>query len=61
MKTPVLIMGLLLLAMLVPPAGHSAHHRHRYPVSTRSQKLLPLRVVRTPAVAQQHRQVHAVR
>lgn len=64
MKMPLLMLGLLLLALLLPPAGHSAHHRHQPPErgqAARPPRLLPLRVVRTPAVAQQHRLVRAVK
>ncbi len=62
MKTPALLAGLFLLLLLMPPAGHSAHHRHHYPVGSRlgrgnRQRLLPLRVLRTPAVAEQRRRV----
>ena len=64
MKTLVLTLSLLLLMLLLPPAGHSAHHRHHYPVGTRGSgsrlRLLPLRVVRSPAVAEQHRLVQTV-
>ncbi|QKG56013.1 hypothetical protein GKZ68_04775 [Hymenobacter sp. BRD128] len=65
MKTPLLLLGFLLLALLLAPAGHGAHHRHRYPATHQraphTPQLLPLRVVRTPAVEQQHRQVRAVK
>lgn len=62
MKTLLLVVSLLALVLVWPPAGHSAHHRHHhYPVSCAPARLLPLRVVRTPAVAQQHRLVQAVR
>jgi len=64
MKTLVLIGGVLLLALLVSPAGHGAHHRHPCDVryrAARAPQLLPLRVVRTPAVARQPRRVQAVR
>ncbi|MDJ0365208.1 hypothetical protein QMK33_08590 [Hymenobacter sp. H14-R3] len=62
MKRLMLLVSLLLLLLVLPPAGHSAHHRrHHYPVSCGTARLLPLRVVRTPAVAQQHRLVRAVR
>jgi len=65
MKTLVLIASLSLLIMLHPPAGHSAHHRHHYPVTSRlvrgnRLRLLPLRVLRTPAVAEQYRLVREV-
>jgi len=61
MKTPLLLLGLLLL-LLLAPAGHSAHHQHAVVSGhpPRRPRLLPLRVVRTPAVAQQHREVRAV-
>ncbi|GAA4497519.1 hypothetical protein GCM10023172_12610 [Hymenobacter ginsengisoli] len=60
---PLFLLGLLLLALLLAPAGHGAHHRHGYPAGYQHAppQLLPLRVVRTPAVAQQHRQVKAVK
>jgi hypothetical protein len=64
MKTPVILGGLLLLAVLLPPAGHGAHHPHHCLVrgdAPRPPQLLPPRIVRTPAVARQHRQVRAVR
>lgn len=65
MKMPLFLLGLLLLALLLAPAGHGAHHRHRYPAgyqhAPHPPQLRPLRVVRTPAVAQQHRQVKAVK
>ncbi|AMR26697.1 hypothetical protein A0257_05965 [Hymenobacter psoromatis] len=66
MKTRVLIwsLSLLLLMLLMPPAGHSAHYRQSYLAGARSRssrlRLLPLRVVRTPAVAEQHRLVQTV-
>jgi hypothetical protein len=64
MKLLLLVLSLLLLALLVAPAGHGAHHP---PPATPSGKLAdtqrprPLRVVRSPAVARQHRLVRAVR
>jgi hypothetical protein len=64
MKTPVILGGLLLLAVLLPPAGHGAHHPHYCLVHgyvPRPPHLLPPRIVRPPAVARQHRQVRAVR
>ncbi|WP_460583608.1 hypothetical protein [Hymenobacter arcticus] len=62
MKTLVLMVSLLTLLLVWPPAGHSAYHRHHHsPVGCATTRLLPLRVVRTPAVAQQHRLVRAVR
>ncbi|RZK97268.1 MAG: hypothetical protein EOO62_28310 [Hymenobacter sp.] len=62
MKTLVLISFLLVLLLVLSPAGHSAHHRHHhYPTSCAPARLLPLRVVRTHTVAQQHRLVQAVR
>jgi hypothetical protein len=64
MKTPVILGGLLLLAVLLPPAGHGARHSHHCLVhgyAPRPPVLLPPRIVRTPAVARQHRQVRAVR
>ena len=66
MKTPVILGGLLLLALLVTPDGHGAHHRHRAACLVpgyvpRPAQLRPPRIVRTPAVARQHRQVRAVR
>ena len=63
MKTLVLTGGILLLLLVLSPAGHGAHHRHQYPAGIRAvvPRLLPLRVLRTPAVARQHRLVRAVR
>lgn len=66
MKTPVLLGSLLLLALLVSPEGHGAHHRHGYTClvyghAPRLPRLRPPRIVRTPAVARQHRRVRAVR
>ena len=65
MKTSVLLLSLLLLLMLLPPAGHSAHHGHHHSLSNHMARgsrlqLLPLRVLRTPAVAKQPRRVRAV-
>ncbi|RZK96685.1 MAG: hypothetical protein EOO62_28930 [Hymenobacter sp.] len=61
MKTLLLVISLLGLLLVLPPAGHSAHHRHHhYPPGCAVARLLPLRVVRTPAVAQQRRLVQAV-
>jgi hypothetical protein len=64
MKTPVILGSLLLLAVLLPPAGHGAHHPHpclAHGYAPRPAQLRPPRIVRTPAVARQHRQVRAVR
>jgi len=64
MKTPVILGGLLLLAVLLPPAGHGAHHPRPYLVpgyAPHPPQLLPPRIMRPPAVARQHRQVRAVR
>jgi hypothetical protein len=63
MKTPVILGSLLLLALLVSPEGHSAHHRPRYTclVPGHAARLQPPHIVRTPAVARQHRRVRAVR
>jgi len=64
MKTPVILGGLLLLAVLLPPAGHGAHHPHHCLVhgyAPQQRPLLPPRIMRTPAVARQRRQVRAVR
>ncbi len=58
MKILALLVSLLLLLLLLAPAGHSAHH---YPVPGATARLLPLRVVRTPAVAQRRRLVRPVR
>ena len=63
MKLLLLVLGLLLLALLVSPAGHGAHHRHRALTSgspADTLRLQPPRVVRSPAVARQHRLVRAV-
>ncbi|TDN38128.1 hypothetical protein E4631_23600 [Hymenobacter sp. UV11] len=66
MKTLVLLPSLCLLILLRPPAGYSAHHRHHYRASScrvhdnYRLRLLPLRVLRTPAVAEQRRLVRAV-
>jgi hypothetical protein len=66
MKTPVILGSLLLLALLVTPDGHGAHQPHRAACLVRGHvpppaQLRPPRIVRTPAVARQHRQVRAVR
>lgn len=63
MKMPVILGSLLLLAVLLPPAGHGAHHPHHCLVRsyTHATPLLPPRIMRTPAVARQHRQVRTVR
>jgi len=61
MKILALIGGLLLLVLLVSPAGHGAHHRHPCCPNHHAAQLLPLRVMRTPAVARQPRRVRAVR
>jgi hypothetical protein len=65
MKMPLFLLGLVLLALLLVPAGHSAHHQRGQPaagwMAVRKPQLLPPRVVRTAAVAQQHRQVKVVR
>ncbi|MGI4759342.1 MAG: hypothetical protein ACRYF0_01455 [Janthinobacterium lividum] len=63
MKPLLLVLSLLLLALLVPPAGHGAHHRHcatRHCPPAAALRLAPPRVVRSPAVARQHRLVRAV-
>jgi hypothetical protein len=66
MKMPITWGSLLLLALLVTPDGHGARHQHPYACLVRSYParpapLRPPRIVRTPAVARQHRQVRAVR
>jgi hypothetical protein len=66
MKMPVILGSLLLLALLVTPDGHGAHQPQHYACWVRSSspgpgRLQPPRIVRTPAVARQHRQVRAVR
>lgn len=61
MKPLLLVLSLLLLALLVSLAGHSAHHGlHTGPAAPAAQVGPPLRVVRSPAVARQHRLVRAV-
>ncbi|MVN77214.1 hypothetical protein GO988_12840 [Hymenobacter sp. HMF4947] len=63
MKLPLLLVGLLLLALLLPPAGHSAHRRHRHAAVGRcpgSPQLLPLRVLRTAQSTQGPKVVRAV-
>ena len=60
MKTLGIIGGLLLLATLLPPAGHSAHHRHCYPVRGRAARLRPLRVMRSAGAAGQPKVVRLV-
>jgi hypothetical protein len=62
MKPLLLVLILLLLALLVSLAGHSAHHGlHARPAVGPAQVFRPpLRVVRSPAVARQHRLVRAV-
>ncbi len=65
MKMPIIGGSLLLLALLVTPDGHGAHHQHHYVCSLRDRparpaQLRPPRIVRTPAVAHQHRQVRMV-
>jgi hypothetical protein len=62
MKLLLLVLSLLLLALLVSPAGHGAHHPPPTPPSGKlADTQRPLRVVRSPAVARQHRLVRAVR
>lgn len=63
MKPLLLVLSLLLLALLVSLAGHGAHHGLRSPAGqpARACRLAPPRVVRSPAVARQHRLVRAVR
>ncbi|QKG52107.1 hypothetical protein [Hymenobacter sp. BRD67] len=64
MKTPALLLSLLLLVLLLPPAGHGAHQRPHYLTGGTlplTPKLLPVRVLRTPYAAQQHKLVRAVR
>jgi hypothetical protein len=60
MKTPLVLLGLLLLVLLLAPAGHSAHHQHAVVSGHPPRRPRLLRVVRTPAVARQHREVRAV-
>ncbi len=61
MKTLALVGSLLLLWLVLRPAGHSAHHWHCYPVSGGTARLVPVRVLRSATAAQQHRLVRAVR
>lgn len=63
MKSFLLVLSLLLLALLVSRAGHGAHHGlHASLAAPPAQAVQPpLRVVRSPAVARQHRLVRAVR
>ncbi|WP_151088134.1 hypothetical protein [Hymenobacter baengnokdamensis] len=62
MKTPALLLSLLLLVLLLPPAGHGAHqHPHYLTGGTLTPRLLPVRVLRTPYAAQQHKLVRAVK
>jgi hypothetical protein len=63
MKPLLLVLSLLLLALLLAVAGHGAHHGlHSGPgASQHVLGLAPPRVVRSPAVARQHRLVRAVR
>ena len=64
MKSLLLVLSLLLLALLVSLAGHSAHHGlHTCAPSAPAgaSRLAPPRVVRSPAVARQHRLVRAVK
>jgi len=62
MKPLLLVLSLLLLALLVSLAGHSAHHGLHARATAAAQVFRPpLRVVRSPAVARQHRLVRAVK
>jgi hypothetical protein len=63
MKPLLRVLSLLLLALLVSLAGHSAHHGlHAPPTAGAPAQAIrpPLRVVRSPAVARQHRRVRTI-
>jgi hypothetical protein len=59
MKMPLLLLGLLLLALVLALTWQRAHSRHPYQPSA-SPAHAP-RVLRTPAVARQPRYVRAVK
>lgn len=60
MKTPLFLLGLLLLAVLLALAEHGAQ-QHSAAAGGQQAPHALLRVLRPPAVAQQHRQVRAVK
>ncbi|MDO7883783.1 hypothetical protein [Hymenobacter cheonanensis] len=63
MKSLLVVLSLLLLGLLASLAGHSAHHKHYAPAGgpLAGAPQAPPRVVRSPAVARQHRLVRAVK
>ena len=64
MKLLLFVLSLLLLALLVSTAGHGAHHQPPARASGLPPDTLrpqPLRVMRSPAVARQHRLVRPVK
>ena len=65
MKLLFFLLGLLLLAVLLPPLGHSARHRRAHAEGSShylpTPRLLPLRVLRTSHAAQRPKVVKAVK